>query len=75
MTGLVRAFLVAGAARVVASLWPVDDRMTARFMTHFHGALCRGVLPAAALQLAQAEIMREHPHPYYWAAFTLYGRW
>ena len=75
MVGLVRAFLVAGAARVLASLWPVDDAITSRFMAHFHGALCRGIAPAASLRLAQAELMREHPHPFYWAAFTLHGRW
>jgi len=75
MVGLVRAFLVAGAARVLASLWPVDDAITSAFMAHFHGALCRGMAPAAALRAAQAEVMRQHPHPFYWAAFTLHGRW
>lgn len=73
--GLVRAFLVAGAARVLASLWPVDDEITAAFMSQFHGALCRGSAPAAALRIAQAGVMRQHPHPFYWAAFTLHGRW
>ena len=47
--GLVRAFLVAGAARVLASLWPVDDAVTARFMAHFYGALQQGLSPAQAL--------------------------
>jgi hypothetical protein len=75
MVGLVRAFLVAGAARVLASLWPVDDEITSGFMSHFHGALCQGMTPAASLRLAQAEVMRRHPHPFYWAAFTLHGRW
>ena len=75
MVGLVRAFLVAGAARVLASLWPVDDEITSSFMVQFHGALCRGMAPAASLRLAQAEVMRQHPHPFYWAAFTLHGRW
>ena len=75
MVGLVRAFLLAGAARVLAALWPVDDEITARFMAHFHGALCRDIAPGAALRLAQAHIERTHPHPFYWAAFTLHGRW
>ena len=61
MVGLVRAFLVAGAARVLASLWPVDDEITSRFMSHFHGALCRGMTPAASLRLAQVEVMRAAP--------------
>ncbi len=75
MVGLVRAFLIAGAARVVASLWPVDDAVTAAFMAHFYRALRRGEPPSTALGEAQRALMREHPHPLYWAAFTLYGGW
>lgn len=73
--GLVRAFLVAGAARVLASLWPVDDAVTLRFMAAFYGALRRGQAPAQALQAAQAEVMRQFPHPFHWAAFVLHGGW
>ena len=75
MMGLVRAFLVAGAARVVASQWPVDDALTASFMSQFYGALVRGLGSAQALCHAQTVIKRTHPHPYFWAAFTLYGGW
>ena len=75
MMGLVRAFLVAGAARVVASQWPVDDAVTASFMSQFYGALVRGLSATQALGHAQAVIMRTHPHPYFWASFTLYGGW
>lgn len=75
MVGLVRAFLIAGASRVLASLWPVDDAVTAEFMADFYGALRRGKAPAAALGEAQRSVMRRHPHPLYWAAFTLYGGW
>ncbi len=75
MVGLVRAFQVAGAARVLASLWPVDDAITATFMGHFYGHLCNGQGPASALRMAQRDVMRHHPHPFYWAAFTLHGGW
>lgn len=75
MVGLVRAFLIAGASRVVASLWPVDDAVTVEFMADFYGALRRGRAPAAALRQAQRSVMQRHPHPLYWAAFTLYGGW
>ena len=75
MIGLVRAFLVAGAARVLASQWPVDDAVTASFMSQFYGALVRGLGATQALGHAQAVIKRTHPHPYFWAAFTLYGGW
>ena len=73
--GLVRAFGVAGAARVVASLWPVDDAVTAGFMARFYQGLTAGTAPAAALRQAQLATRRLHAHPYFWAAFTLYGGW
>ncbi len=73
--GLVRAFLVAGAARVVASLWPVEDEATLAFMKRFHAALAGGQGPAAALRQAQAATRAEQPHPYFWAAFTVHGGW
>ena len=75
MVGLVRAFLVAGAARVLATLWPVDDAVTADFMADFYTRLASGQAPAQALQLAQAALRRSHPQPCFWAAFTLYGGW
>jgi CHAT domain-containing protein len=73
--GLVRAFLVAGAARVLASLWPVDDAVTARFMAHFYGALQEGLSPAQALGDAQTALMVQYPHPAFWAGFVLFGGW
>ncbi len=73
--GLVRAFLVAGASRVLASLWPVDDEVTSRFMAAFYGALMQGQTHAAALQQAQAKLRQTHPHPFFWAAFCLNGGW
>ncbi len=73
--GLVRAFLVAGAARVLASLWPVDDALTEIFMQRLHAALAVGESPATALRTAQLAVMREQPHPCHWAAFALHGGW
>jgi hypothetical protein len=73
--GLVRSFLIAGAARVLASLWPVDDEVTGAFMANFYAALRDGDAPAKALRSAQAQQMQTHPHPFYWAAFTLHGGW
>jgi CHAT domain-containing protein len=75
LVGLVRAFTIAGAARVLATLWPVDDQVTARFMGDFYRALCAGGTPAAALHQAQRAVRHDHPHPFFWAAFTLHGGW
>ncbi len=73
--GLVRGFLIGGASRVVASLWPVDDTVAMQFMKTFYSTLQNGVPPAIALQKAQRCTMAQYAHPFYWAAFTLYGGW
>ena len=78
LIGLARGFLYAGARRVVASLWKVDDNAAAAFMQRFYGNLYRrGMSPAAALQAAQSEMRRttEWHAPYYWSAFILQGDW
>ncbi len=76
LQGLARAFLQAGAASVVASLWDVDDRATMTLMGHFYAGLVRdGLTPAGALSAAQ-RAMREDPrwrHPRDWAGFTVLG--
>jgi CHAT domain-containing protein len=76
--GLTRGFMYAGARRVVASLWQVDDRATAELMKRFYQAMLGGGLkPAAALRSAQTEMWRDKrwQAPYYWGAFTLQGDW
>lgn len=73
--GLVRAFQLAGARDVVASLWAVDDEATAHFMTAFYRGWGRGRLDVAtALQQARQAMRRRWPHPFYWAAFQGYAR-
>ena len=73
--GLVQAFLTAGAQNVVASLWSVDDRATARLMEEFYAGLRAGRSKSAALAEAQRELLRDstHAHPFYWAAFVSTG--
>jgi len=75
--GLARAFLYAGAARVVASLWKVDDVATAEFMqTFYEGMLGDAHLaPPEALRAAQLKMMNDPRwrSPYFWAAFVLQG--
>jgi len=78
LIGLTRGFMYAGASRVVASLWQVDDEATAELMKEFYGRMLRGGLPpAAALREAQLAIRRQPQWgaPYYWAAFVLQGEW
>jgi len=78
LVGLTRGFLYAGAPRVVATLWKVDDRATSEAMKRFYeGVLARGQRPAAALRDAQVAMWKAKGWgaPYYWAAFTLQGEW
>jgi CHAT domain-containing protein/cytochrome c-type biogenesis protein CcmH/NrfG len=73
---LVRVFLNAGVPQVVASRWNVDSNATALFMNAFYDRLLHGQ-PAAVAIRAIASDIRKQPagaHPYYWAAFSLYGR-
>jgi CHAT domain-containing protein len=68
--------MYAGAARVLASLWSVEDRATADLMTSFYrGMLREGLSPAAALRKAQLEMAGKRKSPYYWAGFSLQGEW
>jgi CHAT domain-containing protein len=73
--GLSSAFLSAGVPTVVASLWPVDDRATARLMDLFYDELAAGRDPASALAAAQEVIRSDSAtaHPFHWAGFVVVG--
>jgi CHAT domain-containing protein/lipopolysaccharide biosynthesis regulator YciM len=75
--GLSRAFLQAGARRVVMTLWEVNDAATADLMNDLYGHLASGLPAAAALREAKLSMLRSkrlaYRHPYYWAPFALTG--
>jgi CHAT domain-containing protein len=82
LLGLMRAFLHAGASSLVLSLWPVEDRSTARLMEMFYTNLVAGQSKAEALSAAQQRFISAGPdemdpavttHPYFWAPFYLVG--
>jgi CHAT domain-containing protein len=78
LIGLTRGFMYAGARRVVASLWQVDDLATAKLMQRFYqGMLKDGLTPSAALRVAQLELAKQKrwASPYFWAAFVIQGEW
>jgi CHAT domain-containing protein/Tfp pilus assembly protein PilF len=79
LVGLTRGFMYAGARRVVASLWGVQDLATAELMKRFYGAMLgeKQMRPAEALRAAQIEMWkhRRWRSPYYWGGFALYGEW
>jgi len=78
LVGLTRGFMYAGAPRVVASFWKVDDAATAELMKIFYrGMLKDNLRPAAALRAAKVEMWKQKRWnaPFYWAAFELQGEW
>ena len=60
--GLPRAFHIAGASDVVATLWPVSDADAVAFMEKFYSYLVdQQMTPAAALRSAQLAIIADPP--------------
>jgi CHAT domain-containing protein/tetratricopeptide (TPR) repeat protein len=91
MLGLQRAFQLAGARAVVASLWRVPDEETHQLMREFYRRVWSKDPLSKAEALRQAQLwMLENwkprdtpdlqapqgpPPPYVWAAFVLSGDW
>jgi tetratricopeptide (TPR) repeat protein len=78
LVGFSRAFLYAGAASLLMSLWRVDDQATAHLMDRFYQGLLDGQRKPAALRQAQisllgGEVGGQYRHPYFWAPFFLVG--
>lgn len=78
MMSLAHSFFSAGAKRLVASLWDVDDKLTAEMMRRFYFKyLKEGKTASSALRATQIEILRDArwKNPFYWSAFTFQGDW
>jgi tetratricopeptide (TPR) repeat protein len=73
--GLASAFLCSGASSVVATLWPVEDRVAERFMAEFYRALAGGLTVAGAVAEAQRQLRgrSETGDVRDWAAFVASG--
>jgi CHAT domain-containing protein len=57
--GIRSALHTAGARNVIASLWKIDDNVTAQLMSSFYRLLWKqGLTPLAALRRAQLELLR-----------------
>ena len=71
--GLARAFFLAGARTVIASLWSVEDVSTGEFMGRFYRRLGSGEGVAQALRAVQVEMAGKGYAPYQWAPFIAIG--
>jgi CHAT domain-containing protein/tetratricopeptide (TPR) repeat protein len=75
LVGFAWAFLRAGAQRVVAGLWDVDDRSTAELMDLLYARLANGETAAAAVRGAKLQMLARggrEAKPFYWAPFELF---
>lgn len=75
LSSLSGAFLAAGSAAVLATLWDVDDHASAVFMEQFYYFLGRGSAPAEALRRAKLRLRADPDwdRPSVWAAYVLSG--
>ncbi|BAU10738.1 TPR repeat-containing protein [Leptolyngbya sp. NIES-3755] len=71
--GLSRSLIGAGASSVIVSLWAVPDAPTADLMIEFYKHRMQQRDKARSLRQAMLTVMKSHPHPKNWAAFTLIG--
>jgi CHAT domain-containing protein len=72
LEGLSRAFIYAGSSSLVVSLWSVADYQTALLMSGFYSYL-KDHPAGIALTLAQRDLMKQYPSPFFWAPFILTG--
>lgn len=73
---LVRVFLEQRVPDIVASKWKVDSRSSAVLMEATYNQLLRGEPIEKALSSSE-QLLHSNPqtaHPYYWAAFSVFGR-
>jgi CHAT domain-containing protein len=68
--GLTYGFLANGSDTVVASLWPVEDALTARFMEEFYTAYRASGRASDALRIAQLRT-RNKSGPTVWSSFVV----
>ncbi len=71
--GMVRAFLARGAECALASLWTLDDEASAELMEAYYSHICVGENCVVAIHRARIHLRKHRPHPYFWAAMTLFG--
>jgi CHAT domain-containing protein len=68
---LVTPFRAAGASRVLANIWALNDAEALGFFVGFYRMLKGGVTPEGALDQLRDQARRADRHPYYWAGLFL----
>jgi CHAT domain-containing protein len=71
---LAQAFLSAGAANVILTLWRIDDAGAGEFAKTFYAALSRlGIDDALSETQRRMATDSRYANPYYWAGYVLTG--
>jgi CHAT domain-containing protein len=68
--GLQRSFKLAGANKIIMSLWKIPDLQTKELMMIFYQNYFKEKSASESLQIAQTTMSKKYS-PYYWAAFKL----
>jgi len=73
---LARTLISSGVPQVIASRWPVNSDATRELMKQFYPTLLAGKPASQALRIAGTRLrdQSEWKHPFYWAAFDVFGR-
>jgi CHAT domain-containing protein/tetratricopeptide (TPR) repeat protein len=73
---LARSFMAVNVTQVIASRWSVDSESSKALMEGFYRRVHSGLSTSDSLHFAEADL-RKRPgmaHPFYWAAFAMFGR-
>lgn len=71
VTGLQKAFKLAGVQTIVMSLWEVSDMASEILMTNFYKQLSKGKNNREAFDKAVETVRKWNDDPYYWAGFIM----
>jgi len=70
---LAKAFYLGGADFVLASLWPISDKISMIFMTEFYKALKEHKNISKAYGMALGKTCAINSNPAFWAPFVMLG--
>ena len=76
IVNMARLFMANGSGGIIATLWPVSDQASYRFMKLFYDSLSENqgeVLAALQYAKSQMRMTPEYNHPAYWAGYVFYG--
>ncbi len=77
LMSLARGFKIAGCNNILMTMWPVEDRSSAKLMQLFYKKLREGMPKAKALKQAKLTFLKKgnnvNANPYYWSGYVMMG--